>query len=79
MLNRVAEDLFVNPQFLQSGIKVSINLSASDIRQKDFPENLVAFTEGYDIDPARLEIEITENMFMSDLQACTHKLQVFPL
>ena len=76
VLNRVATDLFTNTGFLQSDIKVSINLSATDIRQKAFPENLVAFTEAFGIDPARLEIEITENMFMSDIQACTHKLQV---
>jgi diguanylate cyclase (GGDEF)-like protein len=76
VLNRVATDLFVDPRFLESDIKVSINLSASDIRQKEFPENLVAFTESFGIDPKRLEIEITENMFMSDIQACTHKLQV---
>ena len=76
VLNRVATDLFTDAGFLQSDIKVSINLSATDIRQKAFPENLVAFTEAFGIDPARLEIEITENMFMSDIQACTHKLQV---
>jgi len=76
VLNRVATDLFVDERFLASDIKVSINLSASDIRQKEFPENLVAFTESFGIDPKRLEIEITENMFMSDIQACTHKLQV---
>jgi EAL domain-containing protein (putative c-di-GMP-specific phosphodiesterase class I) len=76
VLNRVATDLFVDSRFLESDIKVSINLSASDIRQKEFPENLIAFTESFGIDPKRLEIEITENMFMSDIQACTHKLQV---
>jgi diguanylate cyclase (GGDEF)-like protein/PAS domain S-box-containing protein len=76
VLNRVARDLFGDERFLQSGIKVSINLSASDVRQKEFPENLVSFTEAHGIDPHRLEIEITENMFMSDIQACTHKLQV---
>jgi diguanylate cyclase (GGDEF)-like protein len=76
VLNRVATDLFNHAGFLQSDIKVSVNLSASDIRQKEFPENLVAFTEKFNIDPTRLEIEITENMFMSDIQACTHKLQV---
>jgi diguanylate cyclase (GGDEF)-like protein/PAS domain S-box-containing protein len=76
VLNRVAQDLLNDPRFLDSGMKVSINLSASDIRRKDFPENLVAFTEEFGIDPGRLEIEITENMFMSDIQACTHKLQV---
>jgi len=76
VLNRVATDLFSDDRFLQSDIKVSINLSATDIRQKEFPENLVTFTEKFGIDPTRLEIEITENMFMSDIQACTHKLQV---
>jgi len=76
VLNRVARDLFGDARFLQSDIKVSINLSASDVRQKEFPENLVSFTEAHGIDPRRLEIEITENMFMSDIQSCTHKLQV---
>lgn len=76
VLNRVANDLFQNQDFLDSDIKVSINLSATDIRQKDFPENLVSFTEKFGIEPNRLEIEITENMFMSDMQSCTHKLQI---
>jgi len=76
VLNRVAHDLFSDQRFLDSNIKVSINLSASDIRQKEFPENLVSFTESFGIDASRLEIEITENLFMSDIQACTHKLQV---
>ncbi len=76
VLNRVAHDLFVDPRFMDSDVKVSINLSASDIHQKEFPENLVTFIESRGIDPKRLEIEITENMFMSDIQSCTHKLQV---
>ena len=76
VLNRVAIDLFGNKAFAESQITASINLSAADIRQKDFPENLVSISRNFGIDPARLEIEITENMFMSDIQACTHKLQV---
>jgi len=76
VLSRVALDLFGNKAFLESSIKASINLSAADIRQKDFPENLVSISQNFGIEPNRLEIEITENMFMSDIQACTHKLQV---
>ena len=76
VLNRVAIDLFSDKGFLESQIKVSINLSATDISQKEFPENFVAVTEHFGIEPNRLEIEITENMFMGDIQACTHKLQV---
>ena len=76
VLSRVALDLFGNKAFLESPIKASINLSAADIRQKDFPENLVSISQNFGIEPNRLEIEITENMFMSDIQACTHKLQV---
>jgi diguanylate cyclase (GGDEF)-like protein/PAS domain S-box-containing protein len=76
VLNRVAIDLFGNKTFVESQIKASINLSAADIRQKDFPENLVSISRNFGIEPSRLEIEITENMFMSDIQACTHKLQV---
>jgi len=76
VLNRVARDLFGDKDFLDSQIKVSINLSSTDIRQKEFPENFVSLIEGLGIQPDRLEIEITENTFMSDIQACTHKLQV---
>ena len=76
VLNRVSRDLFNNKDFLNSKIKVSINLSTTDIRQKEFPENFVFLTEKFGIEPKRLEIEITENTFMSDIQTCTHKLQV---
>jgi len=76
VLNRVAIDLFSHKVFIESAIKVSINLSATDIRQKEFPENFVTLTENAGINPDRLEIEITENTFMSDIQSCTHKLQV---
>ncbi|NNE62566.1 MAG: EAL domain-containing protein [Gammaproteobacteria bacterium] len=76
VLTSVASDLFGNKEFLQSRIKVSINLSPTDIRQKEFPENFVSLAAGFDIEPGRLEIEITENTFMSDIQACTRKLQV---
>jgi len=76
VLNRVAVDLFSDKTFLESEIKVSVNLSATDIRQKEFPENLVAYIEDLHINANRLEIEITENMFMSDIQACIYKLQV---
>lgn len=76
VLNRVAIDLFNDKAFLESNIKVSINLSATDIKQKEFPENLVSLIEDFGIQPQRLEIEITENMFMSDIKTCTHKLQV---
>ena len=76
VLSRVATDLFSDKGFLESQIKVSINLSATDIRYKGFPENFVSLTEDLGIEPNRLEIEITENTFMSDIQVCTHKLQV---
>lgn len=76
VLNRVAVDLFSDKTFQESTIKVSVNLSATDIRQKEFLENLVTYIEDLHIKPSRLEIEITENMFMSDIQACIYKLQV---
>jgi len=76
VLKRIAIDLFSNKVFLESQIKASINLSATDIKQKEFPENIVSMTENFGIEPGRLEIEITENTFMNDIQACTHKLQI---
>jgi diguanylate cyclase (GGDEF)-like protein/PAS domain S-box-containing protein len=76
VFNRVAVDLFSDKTFQDSDIKVSINLSATDIRQKEFPESLVSYIEDLHIKPSRLEIEITENMFMSDMQSCIYKLRV---
>jgi len=76
MLHRVNKDLFENDDFRKSNIKLSVNLSPIDIGQKEFPENLIALIDEYQIPPERLEIEITENMFMSDINACIHKLQV---
>lgn len=76
VLSRVATDLFQDEVFLESQIKVSINLSATNIRQKEFPENFVSLIESFGIASDRLEIEITENTFMSDIRTCTHKLQV---
>ncbi|TDJ28663.1 MAG: EAL domain-containing protein [Gammaproteobacteria bacterium] len=76
VLSRVATDLFQDEVFLESPIKVSINLSATNIRQKEFPENFVSLIESFGIASDRLEIEITENTFMSDIRTCTHKLQV---
>lgn len=76
VLRRVASDLFQDEKFIQSRIKVSINLSATDIKQRNFPENLISIIESSGISAERMEIEITENMFMSDIQTCIHKLQV---
>ncbi len=76
MLNRVAIDIFSDNDFLASPIKVSVNLSATDISQKKFPESLISLIDDFGIEANRLEIEITENVFLSDINACIHKLQV---
>ncbi|QFU15113.1 sensor domain-containing protein [Microvirga thermotolerans] len=43
------------------GVRVSLNVSAMQIRRSDFYPALRALTERYGIDPAQIELEITES------------------
>lgn len=75
MLNRMAVDLFNDPCFTNSQLKVSVNLSAIDISKNNFPQNILTLLEDYNIAPERLVIEITENVLMTDLKAGIEKLK----
>jgi diguanylate cyclase (GGDEF)-like protein/PAS domain S-box-containing protein len=53
--------------------RVSINVSANQFKRKDFADWVLYQVKHYGIDPARLEIEITESALMEDVE---HSLAV---
>lgn len=52
------------------GIKlpIAVNISRAHIGVTDLAKEFVALTKKYNIDPSRLELEITENLFMDNVQ-----------
>lgn len=53
--------------------RVSINVSANQFKRRDFADWVLYQVKHYGIDPARLEIEITESALMEDVE---HSLSV---
>ena len=51
---------------LNSNFHLSINLSVKDIQDADFPSKIKILLEKYNIDPVKINLEITENTMMSD-------------
>lgn len=52
-----------------NNISISVNVSTKDFYYTDLYKAFTALVEKYDIDPALLNIEITETVFMSDVQS----------
>jgi diguanylate cyclase (GGDEF)-like protein len=50
-----------------SDLSLAINISANEFRHKDFILNLKRLLSEYNIDPSKLEIEITETLSMQDI------------
>lgn len=48
------------------GLRVAVNISATQLRAKDFAARLAALVEEADIDPACFELEITEGVLLGD-------------
>ena len=48
-------------------ISMAVNLSARQFKDKDFVQTVLEVIENTGIDPARLELEITESVALEDL------------
>ncbi|TNE41432.1 MAG: EAL domain-containing protein [Sphingomonadales bacterium] len=51
---------------LWKGLKVAINISASQLRMRDFHEKISALVEECGVDPCDFELEITEGLLLGD-------------
>jgi diguanylate cyclase (GGDEF)-like protein/PAS domain S-box-containing protein len=56
-------------------LRVAVNVSARQLVQNDFVEHVAAALERSGLDPARLDLEITESMMMQDQQAHRHQIE----
>ena len=59
----------------QTGLRISVNLSARQFQQPDLRERIDAVLRTTGIDPATLELELTESMLMTDPDAATNMLR----
>ncbi len=48
------------------GLKVAINISAAQLRMRDFPEKVAALLKECAVDPRGFELEITEGLLLGD-------------
>ena len=55
-------------------IGISVNVSIPQFRRTNFVDSIIATTEKHQIDKARLELEITENILMDDPQVVIDSL-----
>ncbi|TEW54457.1 phosphodiesterase [Psychromonas sp. RZ22] len=55
-------------------LSISVNLSAKQIWQKLFAEEIIEVVRSYDIDPTKLIVEVTESLFIKDIKDATKKL-----
>jgi diguanylate cyclase (GGDEF)-like protein len=61
-----------------SGLQVprtAVNVSALQLRQKDFVDSVVQALAGFDGAPPLLDVEITESVLVDDIEESTRKLQ----
>lgn len=57
-------------------IRMAVNLSAAQLYRADFVENVLALLQEHDMPGDCLELEITENMLMQDMEHMVQKLQL---
>jgi diguanylate cyclase len=58
-------------------LRVSVNLSAQQFRQKDLVEMVTQILKETELDPHQLVLELTETSIMEDIEAAVNTLQAF--
>ena len=56
-------------------IRLAVNISAIQFQEPCFVENLTTHLQEYQIDPSRLELEITEGVLVENIDVVTRKLR----
>jgi diguanylate cyclase (GGDEF)-like protein len=59
-------------------VPISVNVSARQFQQADFPQRVVRILSEYQLDPGLIELEMTEGLLMEDTesaQECLHDLK----
>lgn len=58
-----------------TGVVMAVNISAAQLEQPDFEQKIVAALERHGVPGGLLELEITENVLMQDMDQAVSKLQ----
>lgn len=56
-------------------VKINVNVSAEQLVEPDFPKMVVRALAVTGLDPARLELEVTESIFLRDADVARHALE----
>ena len=56
--------------------RISVNVSAIQLRQRDFVDSVLQAIEGKDREPPLIDLEITESVLVEDIDESTRKLQI---
>lgn len=59
-----------------SDLILSLNISAIQYKRPDFVSTLIQILDKYDVDPAKVELEITESVLIDDFGQITEKLAI---
>jgi len=58
-----------------TGISISINFSAKDLEQLNFVDKLISATKKHGLNPRRIEVELTENALVKNIESAVEKLR----
>ncbi len=75
LVDQVCRDLEV---IMDSGlprIRISINVADHQFRNEDFAETLTGIIRSHELDPAIFELELTERIFMENIEMAREKLR----
>lgn len=74
VLEKACSDLHDWRKQGMDNVRISINFSARQIEQDDFIDNIVKVLQKYELPGSCMEVEITENVIMSDITNVVQKL-----
>ncbi|WZL82526.1 EAL domain-containing protein [Vallitaleaceae bacterium 9-2] len=73
-LEKVLEDYGKLQKIYHEDINVSVNISPLVIHTEEFYNRLIGLTQKYQVDPHRITLEITEDIFINDLSLIIDKI-----
>ena len=69
IFHRICDDLIARPDLV-----VCINISPAQLTDGEFVRNLIATLDNIEVDPSRVEIELTEGLVVSNADLAAYKL-----
>lgn len=75
IIRQSLSDLKVVQEHYEESLSMAINISANQIKKKDFCENVIAIMEELQVDPNHVEFEITESVLIESLDLLRRQFQ----